>query len=557
MDKKWWQKAVVYQIYPRSFYDTNGDGIGDIRGITKKLDYISNLGVDVLWICPVYRSPMDDNGYDISDYQDINKEFGTIKDMDELIEEVGKRNIKIIMDMVVNHTSDEHPWFIESRSRKDNDKRDYYYWRKPSPDGGPPNNWRSNFGGSAWEFDDKTGEYYLHVFSRKQPDLNWENPKVRKEVIDMVNWWMEKGIGGFRVDAITFIKKREDFSDIFPADSDGYAPVAAASLNQNGIHEFLRELNQGAFAKYDIMTVAEAPGVPLFELDKYVGPKGYFSMLFDFSYTDLDIAEDGVWCKVRNWTLHDFKSAITSSQITTERAGWGALYLENHDQPRSLNKYIKKEDICDKSAKMLAAVYFLLRGTPFIYQGQELGMTNAEFPSIEDYNDIASIDQYNRALAEGFSEKEALEVLWRRSRDNNRTPMQWDSSNNTGFSENTPWLIINPNYQRINVKNALENRDSIYYFYKRLIDLRKNSEYSDVLVYGKYQPVLEEHESIIAYLRVLDGKRVLVLANFKGIKTEIKLNITIKKHIISNDDKTPDCLDTLVLDPYDLFVYEV
>lgn len=557
MQKKWWQKSVVYQIYPKSFYDSNNDGIGDLKGVIQKLDYLKELGIDVIWLSPVYQSPMDDNGYDISDYQAIAEEFGSMEDMESLIEEANNRGIKIIMDLVVNHTSDEHQWFLESKSNVNHPKRDWYIWRDGKEEGTPPNNWRSIFGGSCWEYEEKTDQYFLHVFSKKQPDLNWENPKVRDAVYNMIKWWLDKGIGGFRVDAITFIKKQQDYTDIATNSIDGLGPISEASLNQKGIDQFLTELNEKAFSPYDILTVAEAPGVSIEDLPKYVGENGYFSMLFEFDHVDLDLTEDGKWYPLKDWTLLDFKAAISKSQNLFNEKGWGALYLENHDQPRSLNKFIKPEDIGPIPAKMLATVYFLLKGTPFIYQGQEIAMTNVKYPSIEEYNDIASIDQYHSALKEGYSIKEALEAVWRRSRDNARTPMQWNSAINGGFTKGEPWLKVNPNSNTVNVENSLINDDSVLYFYKELIRLRKDSEYSDVIIYGNYQSILEENPQVIAYTRELESNKILVIVNFDGNEVNVDVDLKAIKVILSNYENVSTDLNSLTLRPYEAVVYQI
>ncbi|WP_154992234.1 glycoside hydrolase family 13 protein [Priestia megaterium] len=550
MNKQWWKEAVVYQIYPKSFYDSNGDGIGDLKGVIQKLDYLKELGIDVIWLSPVYQSPMDDNGYDISDYQAIAEEFGSMEDMDLLIDEAKKRNIKIIMDLVVNHTSDEHEWFLESKSDVNHQKRDWYIWKDGKEDGNPPNNWESIFGGSCWEYDEQTEQYYLHAFSKKQPDLNWENPDLRNAVYKMVTWWLEKGISGFRVDAITFIKKRQDF-----ANSDGEMNVI--ETNQEGIHEFLSELSKQAFASHDILTVAEAPGVSHKELPIYAGEEGHFSMLFEFDHVDLDVGKKGKWYEPHKWNLLDFKKAISDSQTFYNNTGWGALYLENHDQPRSLNKFIKPEDIGPTSAKMLATVYFLLKGTPFIYQGQEIGMTNVEYPSIEHYNDLASIDQYYSALKEGFSKEEALAAIWRRSRDNSRTPMQWNHSEYAGFSQGTPWLEINANYSSINVENALKDDNSVFYFYKNLIKLRKSSPYSEVIAFGKYEDLFEDSLQIMAYAREFNNKKIAVIANFDHKEVALNLDFAMKEVILSNYDHLELHPNQLKLRPYESIVCEI
>ncbi|OXS75722.1 glycoside hydrolase family 13 protein [Domibacillus enclensis] len=542
-DRKWWEQSVVYQVYPKSFYDSDHDGVGDLQGVIQKLDYLQELGIDVIWLSPVYSSPMDDNGYDISDYQGIAEEFGTMADMDELIAQASKRGIKLIMDLVVNHTSDEHVWFAQSKTDKNHPQRDWYIWQ----DGigtGPPNSWQSVFGGSCWEYEPVTGQYYMHTFSKKQPDLNWENPQLRQAVYQMIDWWIAKGIAGFRVDAITFIKKSFDAAG---------QETGIVKANQCGIDTMLKELSEQSFRKHDLLTVAEAPGVSLDQLSSYVGTDGYFSMLFEFDHIDLDLAEDGRWYKPKKWSLHDFKEAISGSQTLFNEQGWGALYLENHDQPRSLNKFIEPAGIGPMSAKMLAAVYFLLKGTPFIYQGQELGMTNTSFQSVDEFNDLASIDQYEAALKEGFDEKEALRAVGNRSRDNARTPMQWSRAENGGFSTGQPWLPSNSNYQIVNAENR-QDPDSVFSFYKQLINLRKNSEYTELLTYGQYEEVLGSHPDVMAYIRRNEDKAVAVLANFKNKEVEIDFPYQVKKVILTNSSETAV---EHTLQPYECFVLEL
>lgn len=524
MEQKWWQKSVIYQIYPKSFNDSNGDGIGDLKGLIEKLDYLAFLGIDMIWICPIYPSPMDDNGYDISDYQDIAAEFGSLQDFETLVAEAKKRNMKLMMDLVINHTSDEHKWFIESKASLSNPKRDWYIWRNPKEDGSAPNNWRSIFGGSAWEWDQTTEQFYLHTFSKKQPDLNWENEEVRETLFNMVNWWVEKGVDGFRVDAITFIKKGNLTEHLPTTDRDGLALISHACLNQTGIGDFLTELKQKTFANFDLVTVAEAPGVKPEAMPSYIGDNGYFDMLFEFDHVDLDIGKDGKWFEPVNWSLSDLKTAITKSQTHLNESGWGALYLENHDQPRSLNKFLGEVAEADRSkaAKMLATFYFLLKGTPFIYQGQELGMTNVQYESIDVYDDLASTDQYEMALQAGLSSEEALQSVWRRSRDNSRTPMQWDETTHAGFTSGQPWLPVNENYKAINVEQQLKDPSSVLRYYKKLIELRKTSEYSETIVNGVYQSILTENDSILGYTREYAGQKLVVLANFTNTSIQLE-----------------------------------
>ena len=555
MHKKWWKEATAYQIYPRSFMDSNGDGIGDLQGIIRKLDYIKNLGIDVIWICPVYTSPNDDNGYDISDYKGIMEDFGSMEDFDELLEEVHSRGMKLIMDLVINHTSDEHQWFIESRSSKENPFRDYYIWHPGSKDGKEPNNWESIFGGSAWEYDAKTKEYFMHVFSRKQPDLNWENPKVRQELYEMINWWLDKGIDGFRVDAISHIKKVPGFPDLPNPKKKDYVPSFKGHMNREGIDLFLEELKQETFEKYDIMTVGEANGVKVEEADEWVGEeRGYFNMIFQFEHLDLwgKSAEGGL-------DLETLKKTLTKWQKGLEGTGWNALFLENHDQPRSVSTWGNSEEYWDESAKCLAVMYFLMQGTPFIYQGQEIGMTNVKFTSIEDYNDVAIKNMYRNERENGIPHEEIMEVIWKNGRDNSRTPMQWNTEENAGFTSGDPWLKINPNYKTINVEQAINEPDSIYHFYKKLIQIRKKN---DVLIYGKYDLILENNDKIYAYTRTLKNETVLVITNLFSKEANLKLPVELqdknKELLISNYDVKPEeDLSNVVLKPYEARVYYI
>ncbi|WP_062050231.1 alpha-glucosidase [Bacillus sp. JCM 19034] len=515
MNRTWWKEAVAYQIYPRSFNDSNGDGIGDLKGIIEKLDYLKELGIDVIWICPMYRSPNDDNGYDISDYQDIMEDFGTMDDFDQLLKAVHERGMKLILDLVINHTSDEHPWFIESRSSKDNPYRDYYIWH-PGKDGKEPNNWESIFGGSAWEYDEKTKEYYMHVFSRKQPDLNWENEEVRHALYEMVNWWLDKGIDGFRVDAISHIKKVPGFPDLPNPEMKKYVPSFEGHMNREGIQSFLEELNRETFAKYDIMTVGEANGVHVDQADQWVGEEnGYFNMIFQFEHLSL-------WGKsaTGGLDLPTLKETLTRWQEGLEGLGWNALFLENHDQPRSVSTWGNDKAYRIQSAKSLAALYFFMKGTPFIYQGQEIGMTNVQFDSIDDYNDVAIKNLYHNELEYGKSHEEIMQVIWKNGRDNSRTPMQWSSESNAGFTTGTPWLKVNPNYKEINVENEKQNPNSIYHFYKNMIELRKQSE---ALTYGTYELVAKDHPSVYAYTRKTTDEKILVLCHLFEGETELEL----------------------------------
>ena len=531
LDKKWWKKEVGYQIYPRSFYDSNNDGIGDLNGITEKLDYLKNLGITLIWVCPIFKSPMDDNGYDISDYYDVNPEFGTKEDLERLIAEAEKRGIKIILDLVINHTSDEHEWFLEALKNPESKYRNYYIFKR-GENGLPPTNWRSHFGGSAWEkVEGETDEngnemYYLHLFTKKQPDLNWENPEIRKELYKMVNYWLEKGIAGFRVDAINSIKKDARYLDLPVDGADGMAYNVEYTLNQPGIEEFLSELAKETFKKYNAMTVAETPMLEYERYNDFIGDDGFFTMIFDFSYTDLDMTKDGFYYSLRDIPTIELRDAIFESQLTQQKYGWGAPFLENHDLPRSLNKFFG-EKANETNAKLLANVFFFLRGTPFIYQGQEIGMDNFVRNDISEFDDIASKDQYQRALGEGFSSEEALHFVNKRSRDNSRTPMQWDNSKNAGFSkdENSKsWIKLTGSQATTNVADQINDKDSIFSHYKKMIDLRQNGKYSDCLTFGDFISVPLENEKIIAYVRKYGNQKVLCISNFSELKQEVKLS---------------------------------
>ena len=550
MEKKWWKEAVAYQIYPRSFMDSNNDGIGDLQGIISKLDYLKDLGIDVIWICPVYKSPNDDNGYDISDYQDIMSDFGTMEDFNELLSEIHKRNMKIIIDLVINHTSDEHPWFIESRSSKQNPKRDWYIWRE-GKDNKEPNNWESIFKGSAWEYDENTKEYYLHLFSKKQPDLNWENEDMRNEIYKMINWWLDKGIDGFRVDAISHINKEEGLVDMDNPDNLKYVPSFDKHMNVEGIHDYLRELKENTFSKYDIMTVGEANGVKAEQATDWVGENdGKFNMLFQFEHIDL-------W-NSSEFNLPNLKKVWNKWQVNLENDGWNALFIENHDITRVVSSWGDDNRFLKESAKALGLLYFMHKGTPFIYQGQEIGMTNVKFNDINEYDDIRSINEYNQLINQGMSPKDALEHIWNTSRDNTRTPMQWDDSLNAGFSKSNPWIHVNPNYKYINVKEQLEDDDSILNFYKKMIKIKKSSE---CLIYGKYNLILEDDTNIFAYERILNDEKFLVICNLKSESSNYKyekLTLKYENLILSNYnvDAHKD-LNNFELKPWEARLYKI
>ncbi len=550
MEKKWWKEAVAYQIYPRSFMDSNNDGIGDLQGIISKLDYLKDLGIDVIWICPVYKSPNDDNGYDISDYQDIMSDFGTMEDFNELLSEIHKRNMKIIIDLVINHTSDEHPWFIESRSSKQSPKRDWYIWRE-GKDNKEPNNWESIFKGSAWEYDENTKEYYLHLFSKKQPDLNWENEDMRNEIYKMINWWLDKGIDGFRVDAISHINKEEGLVDMDNPDNLKYVPSFDKHMNVEGIHDYLRELKENTFSKYDIMTVGEANGVKAEQATDWVGENdGKFNMLFQFEHIDL-------W-NSSEFNLPNLKKVWNKWQVNLENDGWNALFIENHDITRVVSSWGDDTRFLKESAKALGLLYFMHKGTPFIYQGQEIGMTNVKFNDINEYDDIRSINEYNQLINQGMSPKDALEHIWNTSRDNTRTPMQWDDSLNAGFSKSNPWIHVNPNYKYINVKEQLEDDDSILNFYKKMIKIKKSSE---CLIYGKYNLILEDDTNIFAYERILNDEKFLVICNLKSESSNYKyekLTLKYENLILSNYnvDAHKD-LNNFELKPWEARLYKI
>jgi oligo-1,6-glucosidase len=508
MSKKWWKESVVYQIYPRSFMDSNGDGIGDLNGIIGKLDYLALLGVDVIWLSPVYRSPNDDNGYDVSDYFDIMEEFGTLADWDRLLEEIHRRGMKLMMDLVVNHTSDEHKWFVESRSSRDNPYRDYYIWRDGS-EKGPPNNWESFFSGSAWELDERTGQYYLHIFSKKQPDLNWDNPKVREDVRRIMTWWLDRGVDGFRMDVINFISK----VDGLPSVPGGHDLAHGAEFFMNGprLLEYLHEMNEKVLSKCDVITVGETPGVTPDHAALFASEDGKaLDMVFQFEHMDVDRGPGG-WWDPAPFSLLAFKKIMSRWQTELEGKGWNSLYLNNHDQPRAVSRFANDTTYRVESAKMLALCLHFLQGTPYIYQGEEIGMTNVQFGSIDEYDDISCRNMYRERVARGEDPESVLRLIHLRGRDNARTPMQWDDSPNAGFTSGDPWLGVNPNYREVNVKASLEDKNSVFHFYKRLIELRKEHA---VIVYGSYELLLPDHDQVYAYTRTLGAQRVLVLCNF-------------------------------------------
>ncbi|MGF9966365.1 glycoside hydrolase family 13 protein [Bacillus rhizoplanae] len=553
MNKTWWKEAVAYQIYPRSFMDSNGDGIGDLQGIISKLDYLKELGIDVIWICPMYKSPNDDNGYDISDYQAIMAEFGTMADFDQLLVEVHKRGMKLIIDLVINHTSDEHPWFIESRSSKDNPKRDWYIWRD-GKNGKEPNNWESIFNGSAWEYDEVTDQYYLHLFSRKQPDLNWENEEVRAALYNTVNWWLDKGIDGFRVDAISHIKKEEGFKDMPNPKGLKYVPSFDKHMNVDGIQPLLEELKTKTFSNYDIMTVGEANGVKIEDAELWVGEEqGKFNMVFQFEHLSLWDAE-----KKKELDIVGLKKVLTKWQKGLENKGWNALYIENHDKPRIVSTWGDDKQYWHESATALGAMYFFMQGTPFIYQGQEIGMTNVQFPHIEDYDDVAIKNLYRQKIEEGIPHQEIMEIIWASCRDNSRTPMQWSNEENAGFTTGMPWFGMNPNYKEINVEVQQADSTSILNFYKKMIALKKEHE---VFTYGTYDLLLEDDPQIYAYTRTLNNKKVIVISNLsksEAVYVEDTLPLERKRLLLDNYEvEAHDAVTTITLKPYETRVYRI
>ncbi|MCX7570647.1 alpha-glucosidase [Tumebacillus sp. DT12] len=557
MERHWWKEAVVYQIYPRSFMDANGDGIGDLRGIISKLDYLKELGVSVIWLSPVYRSPNDDNGYDISDYQNIMDEFGTMADWEEMLAGLHERGIKLIMDLVVNHTSDEHAWFVESRKSKDNPYRDYYIWRE-GKDGCEPNNWESCFSGSAWEYDETTGEYFLHLFSKKQPDLNWENEKLRDEIYKMMTWWLDKGIDGFRMDVINFISKVPNLPDAEIVHPDRpYQGGHRYFMNGPRIHEFLHEMHERVLSKYDIMTVGEMPGVDADEAALYTGEdRGEVNMVFQFEHMDIDSGPRGKW-DIQPFTLTDFKGLMSKWQTGLNGRGWNSLYLNNHDQPRMVSRFGDDGTYRVESAKMLATLLHTMQGTPYIYQGEELGMTNVQFASIDDYRDIETLNMYRTEVIEGGADPEqVMRAIHIKGRDNARTPMQWDDSSHAGFTTGTPWLAVNPNYTEIHAKAALADPNSVFHYYKRLIELRKEHP---ILVYGDYTLLLADSEQIYAYVRELEGQRLLVLLNFtaESVRCELPGDLTDgeKELLIGNYEAAERDWQGLELRPYEALVY--
>ncbi len=554
MKKKWWNDKIAYQIYPKSFMDSNGDGIGDLRGIISKLDYLQELGIDIVWLSPVYKSPFVDQGYDISDYYAIAEEFGTMEEFDELLREAKERGISIIMDLVINHCSDKHEWFQKALKEPDGEYADYFYFRK-GKNGNPPNNMRSYFGGSCWEPVPGTDKYYLHMFAKEQPDLNWENKKLRQKLYDMVNWWLDKGLAGFRIDAIINIKKDLDFPDYEPDGPDGLAGCWRMVESVDGVGELLEDLKNNTFKKYDAFTVGEVFNMKKDELPQFIGDNGHFSTIFDFSAHCLSNGEHG-WYDSKPVDFKEWRRTVIASQLEVQKYGLEANIIENHDEPRGVSRFLPEYARNPKGTKMLGTVNVLLRGIPFIYQGQEIGMQNAKWNSIDEFDDINTIDQYNIAREAGLTEKEALDVCSAMSRDNARTPFQWSDEDNAGFTTGKPWLKVNSDYKDINVKSQIGDEDSVLNYYRRLIALRKSSEYKDVFAYGRFEPVYEDTDNVMAYYRTDNNKRVLVLANFGVDTVEVQLEYPIKKILLSNENRQ-ESDKTLQLSGCEVMVAEV
>lgn len=555
MQKKWWQEKTAYQIYPKSYYDSNGDGIGDIQGIISKLDYLQDLGVDIIWLSPIYSSPLADQGYDISDYYNIDPRFGTMEDMDELLREAKQRGMFILMDLVVNHCSDEHEWF--KMAMKDPDgKYGKYFYLEDKKDGELPCNWRSYFGGPCWEPLSDTDKFYLHVFHKKQPDLNWENPEVREEVYKNINWWLDKGLAGFRIDAIINIKKVLPFKNYEPDREDGLSNIAHMLEEAEGVGEFLGEMRDRTFKKYDAFTVGEVFNDKEGELPDFIGDNGYFSSMFDFNETIFGQNDKG-WYAHTGITPNDYKKCCFEAQKRVADIGYLSNIIENHDEPRGVSHYIPEGELCLESKKLLGAVNFMLRGLPFIYQGQELGMENMEFTSIDQVDDISSLEEYRVALDAGLTPEEALKVISRFSRDNARTPMQWNDSENAGFTTGKPWLAANPNFTRINAKSQIHDENSVFSFYKQLIALRKNPVYKEAVVYGEFIPEWEDRNNIMAYYRKGEEKTLMVIANFQKEGQTVTLPEAYKKVLINNYPDLVQDGNDLQLKGYQVVILEI
>ena len=542
---KWWQRTIVYQIYPKSFADTTGSGTGDLNGVTAHLDYLKKLGVGAIWLTPVYPSPMVDNGYDISDYTAIDPAYGTLADFEKLIAEAGRRGIKIVMDLVYNHSSDRHAWFLESKSSRVNPKADWYIWRDAKADGSAPTNWRCFFGGSAWTWCEERQQFYLHTFAKEQPDLNWENPAVRQALYDAANFWLDKGVGGFRIDAITYIKKPAEFVDGAPDGRDGMTSIHSMTANTRGILDFLHEFKRKVFDGHDIFTVGEANGVAPDELSQWVGADGVFDMLFEFSHVLLPLKNGEVFCRPTPWKLTELKKVLTDSQTATKTNGWYPIFFENHDRPRCVNYFFPKDANPVDAAKAMAAILLTLRGTPFVYEGQELGCTNVAWNSIDAYNDISSHAQYEFALNEGFTPEKALEFVHFFSRDNARTPMQWDATKNAGFTSGTPWLPVNENFKTVNAAAEEKNSESVLAWYRKLAEFRATHE---ELISGEYELLLPDDENIFAFSRRLGGKSIITLVNFSTKNVPLPADFIDKKVLIGGKSEILKPLEVRIME---------
>lgn len=558
MIKKWWHDKVAYQIYPKSFLDTNGDGIGDLRGIISKLDYLKKLGIDIIWLSPIYKSPFVDQGYDISDYYAIAEEFGTMEEFDELLSEAKKRDMYIIMDLVINHCSDQHEWFQKALADPDGEYADYFYFRK-GRNGNPPSNLRSYFGGSCWEPVPGTDKYYLHMFAKEQPDLNWENPLLREKLYEMINWWLEKGLAGFRIDAIINIKKDLDFPDFKPDGPDGLAGCWKMVDEVDGVGELLEDLKKHTFQKYEAFTVGEVFNMKEGELDAFIGENGHFSTIFDFSAHILSEGEHG-WYDAPPVDFKEWRKAITDSQLRVQKCVLEANIIENHDEPRGVSRFLPDYAQNPTGAKMLGTISVLLRGIPFIYQGQEIGMQNAVWNTVDEFNDINTIDQYHTARDAGLTDKEALEACSRLSRDNARTPMQWNTQKNAGFTTGTPWLKVNDNYTEINVETQDTDPDSVLNYYRKLIALRKSPAYKEVFAYGEFLPVYQNTSSVMAYYRKTENQRILITANFGKEAVSLTLEYPVKQILLSNMASAVHSLpanDIITLNSCEVLVFEL
>lgn len=558
MIKKWWHDKVAYQIYPKSFLDTNGDGIGDLRGIISKLDYLKKLGIDIIWLSPIYKSPFVDQGYDISDYYAIAEEFGTMEEFDELLAEAKKRDMYIIMDLVINHCSDQHEWFQKALADPDGEYADYFYFRK-GRNGNPPSNLRSYFGGSCWEPVPGTDKYYLHMFAKEQPDLNWENPLLREKLYEMINWWLEKGLAGFRIDAIINIKKDLDFPDFKPDGPDGLAGCWKMVDEVDGVGELLEDLKKHTFQKYEAFTVGEVFNMKEGELDAFIGENGHFSTIFDFSAHMLSEGEHG-WYDAPPVDFKEWRKAITDSQLRVQNCGLEANIIENHDEPRGVSRFLPDYAQNPTGTKMLGTISVLLRGIPFIYQGQEIGMQNAVWNTVDEYNDINTIDQYHTARDAGLTDKEALEACSRLSRDNARTPMQWNAEKNAGFTTGTPWLKVNDNYTEINMETQDTDPDSVLNYYRKLIALRKSPAYKEVFAYGEFLPVYQNTSSVMAYYRKTENQRILITANFWKEAVSLTLEYPVKQILLSNMASAEHSLpanDIITLNSCEVLVFEL